>query len=182
MLTITADNAANNNTFLKELETECSVENINFHHKKNHVRCLAHIMNLTCQEILRNIKAGEAQDENDIFNKGNFQKKCNLYPNINSPNLLLDIKTRWNSTYLMLERALMLQEPLDDITGLDRDLNAFAILKKEWSTIKELCHVLKKFYSATLYMSKSQFVTLSSSIPIYNSLLNHFELLLNKEN
>jgi hypothetical protein len=31
-------------------------------------------------------------------------------------------------------------------------------------------------------MSKSQFVTLSSSIPIYNSLLNHLELLLNKEN
>lgn len=138
MLAITADNAANNNTFLKELETECSVENINFHHKKNHVRCLAHIMNLTCQEILKNIKAGEAQDENDILKeiseksvdlsviprlrklivkirsspqrRERFARQCNLYPNINSPNLLLDVKTRWNSTYLMLERALTLQE------------------------------------------------------------------------
>src|SRR5437763_11618326 len=33
------------------------------------------------------------------------------------------------------------------------------------------------FYDATLYMSNSQFVTLSSSIPIYNSLLEHLEKL-----
>ena len=71
---ITADNASNNDTFLKELSTVCSNENINFHHKKNHVRYLAHIMNLTCQEILKNIKAGEAQGEDEILkeiSKGN---------------------------------------------------------------------------------------------------------------
>src|SRR5947208_11150667 len=33
------------------------------------------------------------------------------------------------------------------------------------------------FYNATLYMSNSKFVTLLSSIPIYNSLLEHFEKL-----
>ena len=33
------------------------------------------------------------------------------------------------------------------------------------------------FYDATLYMSNSKFVTLSSSIPIYNSLLEHLEKL-----
>jgi len=33
------------------------------------------------------------------------------------------------------------------------------------------------FYDATLYMSNSKFVTLSSSIPIYNSLLKHLEKL-----
>src|SRR6266498_1409279 len=33
------------------------------------------------------------------------------------------------------------------------------------------------FYDATLYMSNSKFVTLSSSIPIYNSLLEHLERL-----
>ncbi|RGB23454.1 hypothetical protein C1646_774466 [Rhizophagus diaphanus] len=114
MLAITADNVANNNTFLKEFETECS--------------------------------AGEVQDENDILkeiSEKSVDLSCNLYSNINFPNLLLDVKTRWNLTYLILERALTLQEPLDDITGLDRNLNAFAILKKEWSTIKELCRVLK---------------------------------------
>ncbi len=33
------------------------------------------------------------------------------------------------------------------------------------------------FYDATFYMSNSKFVTLSSSIPIYNSLLEHLEKL-----
>src|SRR2546421_7571930 len=33
------------------------------------------------------------------------------------------------------------------------------------------------FYDATLYMSNSKFMTLSSSIPIYNSLLEHLEKL-----
>ena len=134
---ITADNASNNDTFLKELSTVCSNKNINFHHKKNHVRCLAHIMNLTCQEILKNIKAGEAQDEDEILKeisngnddinvipklrklivkirassqrKERFDRQSNLYSG-NSLNLILDVKTRWNSTYLMLERALKLQE------------------------------------------------------------------------
>jgi len=97
--------------------------------------CLAHIINLTCQEILKNIKAGEAQDEDEILKeisngnddinvipklrklivkiraspqrKERFDRQSNLYSR-NSLNLILDVKTRWNSTYLMLERALKL--------------------------------------------------------------------------
>ena len=36
------------------------------------------------------------------------------------------------------------------------------------------------FYDATLYMSNSTFVTLSSSVPMYNSLLDHLEKLLDR--
>ena len=91
-------------------------------------------MNLTCQEILKNIKAGEAQDEDEILKeisngnddinvipklrklivkiraspqrKERFDRQSNLYSR-NSLNLILDVKT---STYLMLERTLKLQE------------------------------------------------------------------------
>src|SRR6059058_4894066 len=94
-------------------------------------------MNLTCQEILKNIKACEAQDEDEILKeilnrnddinvipklrklivkiraspqrKERFDRQSNLYSR-NSLNLILDVKTRWNSTYLMLERALKLQK------------------------------------------------------------------------
>jgi hypothetical protein len=41
--------------------------------------------------------------------KERFNRQSNLY-STNSLNLILDVKTRWNSTYLMLERALKLQE------------------------------------------------------------------------
>src|SRR5438094_311036 len=36
------------------------------------------------------------------------------------------------------------------------------------------------FYDITLYMSNSKFMTLSSSIPIYNSLLKHLEKLVDE--
>ncbi|CAB4397004.1 unnamed protein product [Rhizophagus irregularis] len=82
----------------------------------------------------------------------------------------------------MLERAIKLQEPLNDIIGLERDLNEFLILEDEWNILRELCHIFKMFYDASLYMSNSQFVTLSSSIPIYNSLLEHLKKLLDENN
>jgi hypothetical protein len=142
-MSITADNAANNNTLLKEIGTACAMCDINFNYKKNHVRCLAHIINLTSQEILKNVNAGEAQEENTILaeteisqnsnmeiipklrklivkircspqRRDKFAHRCDLYSNnnenIKSLNLILDIRTRWNSTFLMLERALKLRE------------------------------------------------------------------------
>jgi len=39
-----------------------------------------------------------------------FFRQCNLYSDIKELNLILDVKTRWNSTYLMLQRALNLRE------------------------------------------------------------------------
>ena len=108
-------------------------------------------MNLTCQEILKNIKAGEAQDEDEILKeisngnddinvipklrklivkiraspqrKERFDRQSNLYSR-NSLNLILDVKTRWNLTYLMLERALKLQ--VDQIV-------LFVVEKREFS-------------------------------------------------
>ncbi|CAB5200416.1 unnamed protein product [Rhizophagus irregularis] len=67
ILAIMTDNAANNDTFFKEFKKVCNENRIDFHHKRNHVRCVAHIMNLAVQEILKHIKAGEAQDEDSIL-------------------------------------------------------------------------------------------------------------------
>lgn len=49
----------------------CNKNQINFHHKQNHVRCIAHIMNLSVQEILKSLKAGEAPNGDEILNDDN---------------------------------------------------------------------------------------------------------------
>ena len=92
------------------------------------------MINLTTQEILKFIKAGEAQDENTILEeisegfidiipklrklivkirsspqrRTRFSRQCEIHHN-EPLNLILDVKTRWNSTYLMLERAKKLR-------------------------------------------------------------------------
>ncbi|RGB34253.1 hypothetical protein C1646_668689 [Rhizophagus diaphanus] len=128
---ITTDNAANNNTFFKEFEKVCIKNHIEFYHKRNHVRYIAHVMNLAIQEILKYIKAEEPQDKDiildDILNNTNLftnkiiPKHCERFfcqcnsQNIKELNLILDVKTRWNSMYLMLKHALELQVMLPNI-------------------------------------------------------------------
>lgn len=52
---------------MKELESICIENRVEFNHKKNHVRCIAHIMNLAVQEILKHINAAEIEDEISIL-------------------------------------------------------------------------------------------------------------------
>ena len=112
------------------------MKGVDFHHKKNHIRYIAHIINLTTIEILKNIKAGEAQEEITILaniskehdteviprlrklivkirsspqRRERFSQQIEVY-GLKSLNLILDVKTRWNSTYFMLQRTLKLQE------------------------------------------------------------------------
>lgn len=81
-MAVTADNASNNITFLKVLENVCNKKEINFNHKKNNVCCLAHIINLTVQEILKYIKAGEAQEEDEILELISQEKRQENHINI----------------------------------------------------------------------------------------------------
>ncbi|CAB4382045.1 unnamed protein product [Rhizophagus irregularis] len=78
----------------------------------------------------------------------------------------------------MLQRAFELREPLEEITAIDHELEEFTIFTDEWEIIKELCRIFEIFHKATEHMSKSNFITLSSSIPVYNVLLDHLEKLL----
>ena len=52
---------------MKYLENTCQNESIPFDAGDNHCRCIAHIMNLAVQDILKKIKAGEAETEDTIL-------------------------------------------------------------------------------------------------------------------
>lgn len=52
---------------MKYLENTCTNKNISFNAINNHCRCIAHIMNLAVQDILKQIKAGEANTEDIIL-------------------------------------------------------------------------------------------------------------------
>jgi hypothetical protein len=67
----TTDNATNNDTLMHALETTCKDKNIQFTVHDNHVRCLAHVINLAVQDALATLKVGYANNEDEILNSEN---------------------------------------------------------------------------------------------------------------
>ncbi len=61
------NNIANNDTFFKEFKYIYIKNSVEFNHDQSHVWCLAHIMNLTVQKILKHIKADNIEDKNVIL-------------------------------------------------------------------------------------------------------------------
>ena len=59
---MTCDNASNNATFLRALESSAISSGFLFDARKNHVRCIAHVMNLAVQAILTAIKTDIPED------------------------------------------------------------------------------------------------------------------------
>ncbi|KAJ6634728.1 putative AC transposase [Pseudolycoriella hygida] len=67
LLSVTADNTSNVNTMFEELEIIAQGDDIIFDAKNYRVRCFAHIMNLTCQDIINSIgDGGERAYTSDI--------------------------------------------------------------------------------------------------------------------
>jgi hypothetical protein len=68
---------------MKYLESTCQNKNISFDAINNYCRCIAHIMNLAVQEILKQIKAGEAETEDAILdmdiNPGDIIPKVTIF-------------------------------------------------------------------------------------------------------
>jgi hypothetical protein len=46
---------------------------LEFDDKNQHVRCLAHVINLAAQQILITLKATAANNENELLNENNTQ-------------------------------------------------------------------------------------------------------------
>jgi len=55
-----------------------------------------------------------------------------------------DVKTRWNSTYEMLDFAIEYRKAIDILTA-DRqnELRDYELSEREWIIAKQLCSVLK---------------------------------------
>ena len=55
------------------MSSELAYENIEFNYKNQHIRCLAHVINLAAQKILITLKATANSDEDVFLNENNKQ-------------------------------------------------------------------------------------------------------------
>lgn len=84
---------------------------------------------------------------------------------------IIDVSTRWNSTYEMIQRASYLKSPLRALCTNEKSLNKFITNEAEWVDLNTLKNLLQKFNRSTKLMSMERHPTLSAYIPTLNWLL-----------
>lgn len=76
-----------------------------------------------------------------------------------------DIRTRWNSTFFMLERLIKLKEPLTIVMITLKDAPCH-LNPDEWSIIEDVVPLLRPFDKVTVELSAEQYPTILTVIPL----------------
>ncbi|XP_061368106.1 zinc finger BED domain-containing protein RICESLEEPER 2-like [Gastrolobium bilobum] len=131
-----------------------------------HVRCSAHILNLIVQEGLKvSSDALSKIRESFKYLRGSegrmkaFKECIDQVGGINtSKGLCLDVPTRWNSTYLMLESALIYRRVFSILEFSDKNYKYCPTLD-EWDIREKIMGFLKPFYDITELISGTSYPT-----------------------
>ena len=135
------------------------------------VHCTIHLLQLVVTDCL-----DSQRYVTDLLTKcrkltGHFNHSslaCSEFKNLQtdqglSPLLLVqDVQTRWNSTYLMLERMLKLKRYVQQYLGDHSEL--LIITSNEWKIMNNLVKLLEPFFRLTKEMS-GEYCLLSTVIP-----------------
>jgi len=88
---------------------------------------------------------------------------------------IMDVKTHWNSTLGLLERAYRLREFTLEWSQNPQYIEHRPLFtnEDEWTIVKYVMEVLGPFRYWTLWMSKRHTVTLQQVITVYNDMVDH---------
>jgi len=202
LLAITTDNASSNDVFLAQLESDCLPRGMTFSKNENHVRCVAHVINIAAQALLKELQSEALDSEDDLLavpdsdadlshciprlrrlvvkirsspqRREKFAHQCQS-SGVPAKELVADVKTRWNSTFAMVERALEMREPLDNTVDADRELRKHQLTEDEWTLLATTCKLLSFFKQTSDFLCASSYPTLAAAVPAYNFLMDKIE-------
>ncbi|KAL4652108.1 hypothetical protein ACB092_01G209400 [Castanea dentata] len=175
---LTVDNASSNGTTIKFLQTVTKDwKGTVLEHEFLHMRCCAHILNLIVRDGLKEIDASIARVREAVRNVKSSPNRNQIFRSfmerlgIESKCLLrLDVPTRWNSTYLMLDTAEKFEKVFLIMDFEDDSYCSYFLNKENSGGLGAPCGVdfqncrtfvsfLKLFYNATKKFSGSLYVT-----------------------
>uniref|UniRef100_A0A803MZP9 BED-type domain-containing protein n=1 Tax=Chenopodium quinoa TaxID=63459 RepID=A0A803MZP9_CHEQI len=133
---IVVDNCTTNDAMLDVLSPRFNEKSLMLKGKFLHLRCSAHILNLIVQDGLDVIGDGIKRIRDCVSfwaatpkRVEMFEDKVKSFKGEEGRKLILDCKTRWNSTFLMLTSALPYKDVFSNIKRQNPRLNLYFLLK-----------------------------------------------------
>lgn len=124
--------------------------------------------------VVAKIRKGVVAIRNSPQRREMFQKQC-CVAGIEHKNLLRDVRTRFNATFTMIERAKQMMIPFDMTLNCIPKLRKYGLNKEEWQMIDELIKLLSPFKEATVMLSNEHSPTMSRLASVYHLLFDHLE-------
>jgi hypothetical protein len=160
--TITLDNATNNDIVVTNLKAKLLArKNSVFDPGYFHIRCAAHIVNLVVNDGLQPIDNLISCLRNTVkyFKRSpshmyKFVEVCNNYSVKVGKGLSLDVKTRWSSTYKMLDTRIAYKDAFGYYKKVDNNY-AWKPTKSEWVIFEKIRPILRTIAKATTAFSGS---------------------------
>lgn len=157
---VVVDNCTTNdammNVLIEKLERRCLMLGGDF----LHMRCSAHILNLIVKDGLEMIDPAIGKVRECISfwmstpkRVEKFEEACRLLNVNRGKKVGLDCRTRWNSTYLMLENSLPFKDVFHKLKRLNKRLKFSVPSDDEWWMATIVCQKLEIFYKATKIFS-----------------------------
>ncbi len=164
VLSLTADNAANMDVCSHHLASLLELHHGNTAFRR--VRCAAHILNLAVTKgisiVDESIKKAREFASHIRRSQPCFEELKKVFAMKNKPFLVpdLDVETRWNSMYLMLEKLCKIREMTDILVVSMPLLKQLYPTDRDWEKIKDIMTILEPIYKATKLLFSSNHPTI----------------------
>ncbi|XP_070036265.1 zinc finger BED domain-containing protein RICESLEEPER 2-like [Nicotiana tomentosiformis] len=162
---------------------------------------MAHILNLIVQDGLKEIDASVTRVRNIVRYVRSLPartlkfKQCCTHVKVEcTKTLCLDVPTRWNSTYLMLDTAQNFEKAFDKFHFFDDRFSAYlcshlcedgssasSLESDDWVNVRNLIAFLARFHELTKKVSGSRYVTCNSHFEDVSKLYCHLKMCLISE-
>jgi hypothetical protein len=169
---MTVDNCSTNDAMMRILLEKLQVSSLALGGSLLHMRCVAHILNLVVQDGLAIIGDGIERIRDSVLfwtaspkRRQKFDESSRHLRISNTKELVLDCKTCWNSTYLMLSGALIYKDVFSRLRHFDV-LYTCMPNERDWEVAKDICEKLEVFYSVTKLFSGTTYPTANKYFPM----------------
>ncbi|CAN6579011.1 unnamed protein product [Malus baccata var. baccata] len=169
--TLTVDNCTTNDKMIDLILEKLSGSSLLLGGGFFHMRCCAHILNLIVKDGLEVIGGGiEKIRESVVYwtttpkREEKFEEAARQLKLPGTKKMVLDCKTRWNSTFLMIQSALIYKDVFPRLKQRESQYKCLPD-DRDWEMAREICEKLKLFYNVSELFSGTKYPTANLYFP-----------------